>query len=157
MMITHPSGMELQEYALDKSGCSTETTAHIQNCENCQAVIANYHSLFAGIKEQPRPLFDFDLSSLVLEQLPGALIGKQETPITEKVRFGLSGWLMSVIICCTIAVSLYLFRKNIWNMFSEIPGYFLYLVLASAVVIVLLRIMDMYRKYQKQIDVLNFY
>src|ERR1700721_173539 len=102
MTIAHPSAMELQEYALDKSGCPSSRAAHIENCENCRAVIANYQSVFTGIKEQPRPVFDFDLSGLVLEQLPGAVIGKEEKRVREPARFGLSTWLMSLISCCTI-------------------------------------------------------
>jgi hypothetical protein len=157
MTNAHPSDLELQQYALDKSGCPGQTATHIENCEDCRAAVASYLALFTGIKSQPKPSFDFDLSDLVLKQLPQAAIGKRAWTWTEIPGFGLAAWLMSAICCCTIAVPLYLFRKNIWNMFAEIPGYFVYIILAAALVIVLLRIMDMYRKYQKQIDALNFY
>jgi hypothetical protein len=57
----------------------------------------------------------------------------------------------------TIGFSLYLFRKNIWNTFTGISGLFMYLILGAAAIVVALRVVAMYKKYQRQMNRLNFY
>ena len=149
MTTEHPSEIELQQYVLDKPGCTTEIIEHIEVCENCQANVAMYRLLFFEIKQQPKPAFDFDVSGLVLSQIP-----------TAKSRFlpdSFFTYVLAVIVFCTIGIPLYLFRKNILNMFTEISTFFMYTIVAATIIIVLFKIMDMYKRYQKQMRALNFY
>lgn len=149
MTTGHLSEMELQQCALDKSGCTKEVREHMEACESCQAEAEAYQLLFSGIKEQPKPVFDFDVSGLVLAQMPGAK--------TRVSRFGFPAFFLAVLVCSTIGIPLYLFRKNIWNMFSEISSLFMYTIVVAAIVIVVFRIIGMYKKYQRQMKALNFY
>lgn len=171
MTFGHPSEMELQQYALDHSTCSRETIQHFEACETCQAQAAAYRSLFAGIKEQPRPVFDFDVSGLILSQLPGTLSEKpalipghlarpvsvgQARVQTKASGFSLMTWLLALLSAAVFGITIYLLRKNIWNMFGGISVLFIYSIVAAACFIVLVRVMGMYRKYLLQMEALNF-
>jgi hypothetical protein len=149
----HPSDMELQQYALDKSSCSKEAIGHIALCEGCQVAIKLYQLMVVEIKGEPSPAFDFDLSALVLSKLSGKLMTKE----AHAERFGFSSWLIALLTCCTIGIPFYLFRKNMLNVFEGISVLFMYIIVAAAAIIVLIRIMDMYRKYQQQVRSLNYY
>jgi hypothetical protein len=155
MTTGHLSEMELQQYVLDPAACTKESIAHIGACEHCRAEASIYQLLIAGINEQPKAAFDFDLSALVLSRLPE--MGAVNAESRDARRFGFSAWIMIALVACTIGISLYLFRKNIWNTFTGISGLFMYLILGAAAIVVALRILAMYKKYQRQMDRLNFY
>lgn len=172
----HPSEMELQQYALEPSGCNPETLEHMEACPRCRAEAAAYRLLFTGISEQPEANFDFDLSAAVLSRLPigtgkftyeppaelsletpgsvgevGRIGAGENTP-----RFGPGAWAMGFLCCCTVVIPLYLFRKNIGSMFDGMSLFFMYSAAAAAGIIVLSRLIGMYKKYLRQMEALNF-
>jgi hypothetical protein len=149
----HPSETELQQYALDDSASTNAIREHIENCEGCQKETSAYQILFSGIREQPKPVFDFDLTGFVLSRLP---------PVTPVVvpshpRTSFSTFMLAALVCCTAAIPLYLFRKNISNMFAAISSIFVYIIFLAAGIFVLFRVLDMYRKFRRQMETINFY
>lgn len=148
MNTPHPSEMEIQQYAVDKSGCPASTIAHIDSCEHCRAEVKTYRLLFSEIKQQPKPVFDFNLSALVLPQLPAS---RRRLSADHLVP----GFLV-FFVCCCIGVPVYLFRQYFLYMFSDISTFFIYAILCSVVLIVLWKALNMYKKYQKQMQLLNF-
>jgi hypothetical protein len=148
MNISHPSEEEIQQYALDKSARTPDLISHIENCELCREEVSTYQSLFSGIAQQPTPVFDFDLSALVIPQLEKAY---RQTPADRIV----AGFLV-VFVCFCAAVPAYLFRQNFLYLFSGISTFFLYAILCSAMIIVAFKAFKMYRKYQQQMQSLNF-
>ena len=150
MSNTHASEMELQQYASDKTGCPETVIAHIEACPDCQGEAAAYRLLFAEIKDQPGPVFDFDVSALLLPQLTA---GQQRISRAGR-RFP---YLMAALIFGVTGIPAYLLRKNIFYTFTGISSFFLYIILAAALIVVLWRVLDMYRKYQQRMDRLHFY
>jgi hypothetical protein len=144
----HPAEMEIQEYVLDKTACPKAVTEHIESCAHCMEEVSSYRFLFSEIKQQAGPAFDFDLSASVLAQLP-----KPGSGLSAE-RF-IAGFLV-LFLCCCIGIPVYLFHPYILYMFSGISSFFIYSMIGSASVIVLLKILDMYKKYQKQLRLLNF-
>ncbi|HWK05872.1 MAG TPA: hypothetical protein VNS58_19660 [Puia sp.] len=145
----HLSEAELQQYALDKANCGRGILEHLGLCAACRAEAAAYQQLFTTIKEQPKPVFDFDISTLVLAQLP-----------EKKPVFTASGFWGNVLIAVAIAVvgmSLYLFRKSLLNVMGNISAAFMYGIIAATLAVILYRVISMYKLYQKKIDTLNFY
>jgi hypothetical protein len=110
---------------------------------------ATYQALFSGIKEEPKPVFAFDVPALVLSRLPAGKARSSPDPVLA--------WLVALLVVATIGIPLFLFRKNLENMFGEVSAFFLYAILAAAIIIVLFTLMDMYKKHQKQMKALNFY
>jgi hypothetical protein len=163
MNTEHASEMELQEYALDKYGCSKQAIIHIEVCENCQAGVAAYRLLFDKIKKQPKPAFDFDVSALLLPQITAGL--QPMKAVQPPVHAGHPAsrtdlyfkYSMVVILFLIVGIPVYLFRKNIYYIFTGVSSFFLYTIIAAALIIVLLRIMDMHKRHQKRMKVLHFY
>jgi hypothetical protein len=144
----HPYEMELQQYALDKSDSNPEVIAHIESCPDCQAEVSTYQMLFSELKAQPAAAFDFDLRELVLSKLP-----KTQTRLsTDDI---IAGFLI-VFTCSCIGIPVYVFRKIILNTFIDIPPIFIYSIIISTSGILIIKILSLYKKYLKQMHLLNF-
>jgi hypothetical protein len=144
----HPSENTIQQFAIDKSDCTTAIIDHIESCASCKASAISYQLLFSEIKRTPKPAFDFDLSALVIPQLP--LV----PTVLPADRF-IAGFLV-IFICCCIGVPIILFWPYIQNIFSGISSFFIYTILISAIIILIIKVLEMYKKFQKQMQVLNF-
>jgi hypothetical protein len=144
----HPSDMELQQYVLDRSACLPDTLAHLDWCAECQAGIAAYGVLFGELTQQPGAAFDFDVEALVLERVTAAQTSRKER------RFNI---MLGAMIFVIGGVPAWLFRKNAFYVFTGVSAFFLYLMLGAALMIVLLRVMAMYKKYQRRMEALQFY
>ena len=144
----HPSDWEIQEYARDKTVCSRSVVAHIEFCALCGLEVKNYQLLFSELGHQKQPVFDFDLSDAVLKKLPQS----KSRPTAD--RF-IAGFLV-FFIGCFICVPLVLFNRYILNMFSGISPFFVYSIVISATVIALIKVVGLYRVFQKQMQLINF-
>jgi hypothetical protein len=148
MNTIHPSEKELQLYALDKSDCNPSILTHIESCADCIAEVSIYRLLFSEIKQQRKPEFDFDLSALVLSQLPRS----QSSLSTDNIIVGF----LVVFICFCIGIPAFMFRKIILNIFLDIPPFFIYPIIISTTLILIIKILSLYKKYLKQMRLLNF-
>jgi len=143
----HPKEKEIQEYVLNRSGCLPELAEHIESCMFCQEEVSTYQLLFSEIKKEPVAGFDFDVSELVMPLLPSP------EPLISADRF-IAGFLVAFIVCC-IGIPVILFNKNIIHMFSGISPVFIYMILASAALILILKTLNMYKIYRTQMRRLN--
>lgn len=145
---SHPSELEIQQYALDNSGCAVTLVDHIESCKHCKTEVDTYRHLISEVKRQHAPAFDFDLLDLVIPQLP--------RPTRRlSVDHIIAGFLV-IFTCCCISIPVFLFRKNILNMFTGVPPFFIYAIIGSTSIIVLIKILLMYKKYLNQMRFLNF-
>jgi hypothetical protein len=145
----HPSEKEIQQYALDKSAADPEVIVHIQSCTICRSEVTTYQMLFSEIKEQPPVSFDFDLQKLVLAKLPKTNTGLSADDI-------IAGFLV-IFTCFCISVPVYIFRKIILYSFADIPSFFIYSIIAGTTAILIINILSLYRKFIKQMHVLNIH
>jgi len=83
----HLSAEALQQYILDKQGCTPEDIAHVDSCPDCQAQVAAYTLLMAALSQQPAPKFGFDVSAMVLGQL--APERKTERRVNRRTSWGM--------------------------------------------------------------------
>ncbi len=148
-MIHHSSDQELQGYALDPAACPPELIAHIGSCETCRLAAEDYRLLFTQIKELPAPAIDFDLVQQVMPQL------KTVQSRTAADRF-VEGFLVVFILLCCIAPMM-VFRKYILNMFGGLSPLLMYTLLGGGLIILLFTLLNMYRKYRRQMQWLNFH
>ena len=70
MVTKHLTDDEVQVYVVDKQNAEIRIIEHIHTCPACRAKVEVYLLLIRDIEQQPRPVFDFDLSATVLRQLP---------------------------------------------------------------------------------------
>jgi len=149
MRTEHLSEIEIQQYVWDKANCETGIIEHIETCENCRAEAATYQLLFSAIKEQQKPAFDFDLAGLVLPQL---------SPAKPKPSMDIFlVCLLAFAVLGSIGIPVYLYREYFTKVFTGIFPMAMYLILITTVIILIFQGIEMYKKYQKQMDALNFH
>jgi hypothetical protein len=148
MNIYHPNEEDIQRYSMIKAECSFEVIQHIESCNHCMEEVETYQLLFNGIRQQPAPHFDFDVSALMLSQFPETKSHLSADNVI--VSF------LAIFIFCGIAMPLYFFRKSLAGLFADIPPFFVYAIVASTGIFLLYKILTIYKKYQSQVRLLNF-
>ena len=148
MVTKHLTDDEVQQYAVDKSNCEKRIVEHIHLCEECRSKVDVYQLLITGIKHQPQPSFDFDLSKMVLEQLPSP-----KTTIANDNALILIFGFMGIAF---LGGAIYLFQ-NYFDFFEDIKTIFIYLIAITAITVLVYLVIDLYKKYQKEMKVLDLY
>ena len=149
MLTKHLTDDEIQMYALDDQGCEIKIIEHIKLCSQCKAWAEAYQLLFTGIKQQPEPSFNFDLSALVLAQLPssGAVPSRNNLAVYLFIFIG-------IVLMGTL---FYIFRDYTITLFAGIASLVIYLILITVLTILAALCFDMYKNYQKKMAALDFY
>ena len=149
MITKHLTEEEIQQYAFDQSSVGEEINKHVLLCEECSSRVESYQLLFTGLKDQPQPVFDFDLSELILSQLP------QPKPKVLPENFLL--YLVIFIAIFSAGTVSYIFREYLLSLFAGITPFLIYLIGSTAIIILIGLIIDMYKNYQKKMNTLDFY
>jgi hypothetical protein len=164
MMSQHLSEADIQQYVLERPVCEDGIAHHVEQCEDCKARAAVYEMLFSGIRQEPGPAFDFDLSALVLGQLPGVApahlpgLAPAQLP-RKKPRFApgiVFAYLLGLSMCAAIGIPLYLFGKDLLRLFAGILPMAKYLIFITAITIFIFQIIEMFKKYRGQMKALNY-
>ena len=146
MLAKHLTDDEVQLYVDDKKQCDMSIVEHVHLCEECQTKIEVYQLLFTGIKQQPVPVFDFDLSTLVLQQLP---LPKQKTSDRSLL------WMLVFVGIALVGAIAYYFQHSFAYLFEGISAIFIYLILITVVTVLIGLFIDMYKKYNKEMKLLD--
>jgi len=156
-MTKHLSDFDIQQWVLDKANCEANIIDHIHECEHCKTKAETYQLLFSVIKEQPKPAFDFNLSEIILPQISPAQPALQRNTI---IKFTIAA---ITIIAFSITSYLYkaqiniFLKKYIFDITSGISKGAMYLLLTTALTLLIFQSIALYKKYQQKIDDLNFY
>ena len=145
----HLNDIEIQQYVLGKENCDTEMVEHMQHCTNCAAKAAQYTLVFDGIEQQEKPVFNFNLADLVVAQLP-----KPQPKVANKKWFF---YFIIFIVLFSVCAIFYLFGNNLKNLFFGTTPILTGLIITTVAILLVFLSIDMYRKYQVQMDALNFY
>lgn len=147
MINEHVSDSDLQLYALTPDAVQEKTAGHIEHCDHCMAAVSIYQFIAGEIKEAPKPSFDFDLGSLVLQQLP------LRESTSSRGSFLIWAW---ICISMLIIAPMYIFQANLAELFKGISVFVIYSLAAATLIILGFSIFEMYRKYQNKMNILNF-
>ena len=148
MIIKHLTDEAVQQYALDSPGCEPKVIEHVQSCEECKLKVEAYQLLFTGIKEQPQPSFDFNLSELVLAQLCSSESRLPDSFLVYSLAF------VVILLAGTLS---YVFRGYLLSLFVGISPLLTYLIATTAIIVLTALGADMYKTYQKKMRLLDFY
>ena len=143
MITAHLTDAEIQLYIAEPETISDQLKIHIQDCADCQTKTANYQLLFNGIHDHEKPRFDFDLTTLVLEQLP-----------EPKRAFPWAVLLISVFSVSLIALLAVFFWSYMEAVIRRAPLLLIAAALTAAVVILIFQALEMVKNHQKQIHTL---
>jgi hypothetical protein len=139
---------EVQQYVVDKATLRSKIVEHIHSCEVCSAKVEVYQLMIKGIKQHPQPAFDFDLSKMVLQQLP--------SPPSKVSNDKLLVWLFVSTGIVFIGGGLYFFQSY-FELFEGLRTIFIYLIAITAVTVLVYLFIDMYKKYRHGMKVLDLY
>ena len=145
-MVKHLSDDEVQQFVVDKLNCEKEILEHVHLCEGCKTKVEVYRLLVTGIKQQPQPAFDFDLSATVLQQLP---------LLKEKTSDRTLLWALIFIGVVFVGLIGYYFQHSFAYLFEGISAIFMYLIVISVVTVLAGLFIDMYKKYNKEMKLLD--
>jgi len=146
MKNNHLTDIDIQTFVLQKENCDIAIVEHIAQCDSCKMEVEQYKILFEEIKQQEQPIFDFDLSDLVMAQLPQPKHVFENTLIYSTV--------FATIIVMSIVF--YFLRDNLLGMVKVITPIFIYLIITAALTLSIFLCIDMYMKFQKRMNALNF-
>jgi len=147
MIAGHLSENDIQQYVSDSLLCEQSIIEHIESCQGCKEKAETYRILFSGIEQQAKPAFEFNLADLVLSQLEPA-----------KPKFSgdiFAVYLFAGIGIVAILLSGILFSKYLSGIFTGTSTLFLYLFAAISLVTLLFQGVEIFRRYQKQMNALN--
>jgi hypothetical protein len=147
-MREHPSEAEMQEFALGETKNETSINAHIAICDECKAVVANYRLLFSAIGSEQKPVFEFNLSTLVLEKIQPANTEHSRDRFIFYIGFGVIGLL---------GIGCYWYREFLSGLLIGFGSLFVYLLLTTAIIVLVFQCVDIYKRYQHKIKSLDFY
>lgn len=143
MKTVHLTEAEIQVYVTEPEVLGTKQKSHVLDCAHCQSKVANYSLLFKCIHETPKPAFDFDLSTLVLEQLPA-----------PKRAFPWAALLISILSVAIVTVSLVLFWASAMAIVKSVSIALLVVTSSGALLILIFHGLDMLSAHQKQMNIL---
>ena len=149
MIKEHPSEALLQEFVLNPDQVEKEIVNHIEDCVHCKQLVSQYQLIDSALKTQEKPVFEFDVTQLVLPQ-----IGQR------KEGYYWYRWLIifiAVVITGLLTGVWYFFGQSLAGVLKGFGSLFIYLLATAALIILLLQGLDMYKAYQKKINSLNFY
>jgi len=147
MVTKHLMDDEMQQYAADKRNCEKRIAEHIHVCGECRSKVEVYQLLITGIKQQPQPAFDFDLSKSVLQQLPA--------PNAKTANDNLLIWLFIFTGISFTGGGLYFFRNYFRYFFEGIETILGFLIVVTALTVLAGLSIDMYKKYREEMKVLD--
>lgn len=149
MTNNHLNDDEIQQYILQKAECGIDIIEHMRNCETCKINADQYYLFFEAIKQQDKPVFDFNLVDLVIEQLP-----KSGYKVSNDKLFSYFIVFISFFSLCII---FYFFRDSLLSLLKEITPILFALIITTVTCLFVILCIDMYRKYQTQVKTLDFY
>jgi hypothetical protein len=144
MNTMHPDETTIQLYASHPENCPVGILNHIAGCQHCLAQAALYKQVFTALQEAPAPAFEFNLSQLVLQQLP-------KSKPAWSPAFIITGFLLAAII----AIAGWYFQQEILQLFKGIVPVAIYLSVIVTAAIALFQGIEMYRRYEKLISNIN--
>jgi hypothetical protein len=147
-MSEHIIDSDIQQYVLDSANCDLKVIEHMNICQNCRKKADVYQLLFSEIKRQAKPAFDFDLTELVLSN-----VMRKEPDVSQTSTLI---WLVTLIGISSVVIIGYLFGSHIVRLFEGVSSMATYLVVTSAMLLILLQGIDMFRKHKRQMAMLDF-
>lgn len=148
MVTRHLTDDEVQQYVVDRQHCEMKIVEHMHLCGECKLKAEIYQSVVTGIKQQPQPTFEFDLSGLVVQRLPSP---------KQKASDRLLLWTLIFIGVAFIGICIYFFEGSFVYLFEGIAAIFIYLIIITAVIVFGGLFIDMYKKYNKEMKLLDSY
>jgi len=147
MTMIHATDNEIQEYSLNNISNAT-AAEHIKNCSQCSEKAAQYKLMLGAIEQQDAPVFDFNVTQLVMQQL--AVKTAKQSIDNYFIYCGTGA------AACMLAILFYVIKTYLPNVLDGLTPLLICLIVITALGISLFVAMDMYSKFKAKMDALNF-
>jgi cell division protein FtsL len=147
MTTLHLTENEIQEHIFNNIS-KADTINHIQQCKQCSLKVAQYKMMFEVIKQQSKPAFDFNITQLVMEQLP---VAKEKTLLEKHFVYFIAG-----AVLLMLALLIYSIKNYLANITIGLQPVLVSLITTTALIISIFLIVDMYKKFKSQMNTLNY-
>ncbi|HET6767333.1 MAG TPA: hypothetical protein VFH08_08040 [Chitinophagaceae bacterium] len=148
MVTKHLTDDEVQQYVVGREHCEMSIVEHMHGCGECKWKAEIYQSVVTGIRQKPQPAFDFDLSDLVVRQLPSP-----KDRASDRVLF----MVLIFIGIAAVGTGIYFFERSFVYLFKGLAAIFIYLIILTALTVFTGLFIDMYKKYNKEMKLLDSY
>jgi len=148
MTNNHIDDTNIQRIVLQNLHRDSETIAHIEHCDVCKAKAEQYKLMIDLIKQQRKPAFDFNLSELVLAQIK---------PTPKYAQPARVVYLLVLVGFVSFGIVFYQFGISILDLFSGSSGIIISMLFLAICSVSFLHAIEIYKKYQRKMDALNFY
>ena len=148
MTSKHLSDYDIQQFVLEEVNCHPSIRQHALRCPRCNVKAHTYRLIFASLKRQAKPVFEFDLTRLVLSNI---LVKEETKPLPKRLVY-----LSVMITMAPLAAVSYLFDEYLLDIFSNVSSISLYMVVTSALMFLAFQMIDMFKKHKKQMTNLDF-
>lgn len=144
----HLSDPELQEYALNGENCPPQFNEHIQSCNFCRPKAELYQLMFSSEMKPEAPIFDFDLTQTVMQQLPVP----QPTALEKSYTIY---WVGASVFLSVGALIYLIFMTSRGFLFGKITPMTLGISITTFLAIFAVLGIDIFQKHTKQMKVLQ--
>jgi hypothetical protein len=147
MKVTHPTEEEIQAYSLN-TNCDTVISKHIAECKSCRLKATQYKAMFTAIKQEPYPSFEFNLTKLVMEQLP-----------VTKPTYSFGNFFMYLLlslIILIISTLLYPIKSFFITSIVNITSSLFSIITCIALLLSMFFYVEMYKKFKAKINIIHF-
>lgn len=144
----HLSDSELQEYSLNGENCPPQFNEHIQSCNFCRQKAELYQLMFSSGMKPEAPIFDFDLTASVMQQLPVP----QPTALEKSYTIY---WVGASVFLSVGALIYLIFMTSRGFLFGKITPMTLGISITTFLAIFAVLGIDIFQKHTKQMKVLQ--
>jgi hypothetical protein len=147
MTTIHPTDDQIQDYCLHNDP-GPAVIDHIGICGICQSKAVQYTVMLEGIEKQPDPVFAFNITALVMEQLPAG------RPGYSFGKYSVYGFFSLVVLL--LCVLIYPLKNYLPGMVAGLRPLLISLIVLTALIISFFLCLDMYMTYKKKMDAITF-
>jgi len=148
MKTTHVSDHDIQQFTFDLSECEADIIKHMHSCGACKERAESYLLLSNTIKDQPEPVLEFNLTELVLDQLPQS--SNKESTYTYFIYF------LIIASIGVVVTALYLLKDTLIHLFSNTTTISTSFIISVAMLITFALSLDLVRSFNKKTNMLNY-
>ncbi len=145
----HLTDLEIQEFLFEESDPDHDISTHLQQCEECRIKVDQYKYIFEAAGKEKKPVFGFNLTELVMEQLP---YHKVEVSAGKSLIY-----LILLIALPAAGVLIFLFYTRFSILLTGISPFFIYLTATGMLSLLLFQSIDVYLQYKKKMNALDIY
>ena len=148
MKALHLSDQEIQRYVFAAADCEQAIITHVQTCDHCRNRAKTYELIGASMQHEPAATFDFDVSALVVKQLPE---NEKQFSIIDVLAY------IAVVMCFgALGMATYFFGTDLLAFFSGFSTIAIYFILCIVGMVFLPLSWELYQSYQRRVRMLDF-